>query len=281
MKLRLGARRPALDTPAVMGVLNVTPDSFSDGGRFVDADAAVARGRELAVEGAALVDVGGESTRPGAAPVDTAEELDRVLPVVRRLVAAGIAVSIDTSKPEVMQAAVDAGACMINDVTALGSPGALEVAAGCDAAVCLMHMLGSPRTMQDDPRYDDVVTEVVDYLRRRRDTCVAAGIAGERLVLDPGFGFGKTLAHNLRLLAGLKRLVALRQPVLVGLSRKSLLGRLLGRPVDQRLAGSLALAALAVREGAGLVRAHDVAGTVDAVRVAAAVAAAEEAADAS
>ena len=272
--MRLACRRAVLDLaePAVMGVLNVTPDSFSEGGHPVDPASAVTRGRRLAAEGAAIVDVGGESTRPGAAPVPVAVEIDRVVPVIRRLAAdLAVPVSVDTSKPEVMRAAVAAGAQMINDVRALTAPGALEAAAEAGAAVCLMHMQGEPATMQDDPSYGDVVAEVRDFLRARAAACVAAGIARERICIDPGIGFGKRVEHNLALLARLDELAGLGFPVLLGVSRKSLIGIITGRPAGARLAGSIAFAALAVARGAAIVRAHDVAATLDAVKAAAAL----------
>jgi dihydropteroate synthase len=258
-----------LSRPVVMGVLNVTADSFSDGGRFRNLDAARAHGRAMVAAGAAIIDVGGESTRPGADPVSLKEELDRVVPVIealRREVDAVI--SIDTMKPEVMRTAVAAGAGLVNDVLALQAPGALEAVAATNAAVCLMHMQGTPRNMQSAPRYTDVVTEVGAFLRARADACVAAGVGADRIALDPGFGFGKTLQHNLALLAGLPGLAAGKFPLLVGLSRKSMLGKLLGRPVEQRLAGSLALATIATLHGARIIRCHDVAETCDAVTVA-------------
>jgi dihydropteroate synthase len=252
-----------------MGVLNVTPDSFSDGGRYLTVEGALDYGRVMVAEGAALIDVGGESTRPGAEPVGLQQELDRVIPLIEKLHAEVDAViSIDTMKPEVMRAAVAAGAGLVNDVLALQSPGALEAVSGTRAAVCLMHMQGTPQTMQGEPQYDDVVTEVEAFLLQRAQACIEAGIARERIVLDPGFGFGKTLQHNLSLLAGLPRLAGHGYPVLAGLSRKSILGKLLGRPVEQRLAGSLALATIAVQRGARIIRSHDVAPTCDAVAVA-------------
>lgn len=272
--MRLACRRAVLDLaePAVMGVINVTPDSFSEGGHPVDPASAVTRGRRLAAEGAAIVDVGGESTRPGAAPVPVAVEIDRVVPVIGRLAAdLAVPVSVDTSKPEVMRAAVAAGAQMINDVRALTAPGALEAAAEAGAAVCLMHMQGEPATMQDDPSYGDVVAEVRDFLRARAAACVAAGIARERICIDPGIGFGKRVEHNLALLARLDELAGLGFPVLLGVSRKSLIGIITGRPAGARLAGSIAFAALAVARGAAIVRAHDVAATLDAVKAAAAL----------
>ncbi|MEY2853941.1 MAG: hypothetical protein RL030_1073 [Pseudomonadota bacterium] len=255
-----------------MGVLNVTPDSFSDGGRFATTEAALTQARVLQGAGARIIDVGGESTRPGAAPVGAQEELDRVLPVVEALVRElDVIVSIDTMKPRVMRAAVAAGAGLINDVKALNEPGALEAACAGEAAVCLMHMQGEPRSMQAHPVYADVVAEVAAFLQDRAHACERAGIARERIAIDPGFGFGKTLAHNLGLLAGLPRLASAGYPLLVGLSRKSMLGKLLGRGVEARLPGSLALATIAVLNGARIVRSHDVAETLDAVRVAQAV----------
>ena len=273
--MKLACRNRVLDltTPAVMGVLNVTPDSFSDGGRYLGCAAAVERGLRMAEEGAAIIDVGGESTRPGAAPVSAAEEIDRVVPLIERLAArTAVALSVDTSKPEVMAAAVKAGAGIINDVRALRAPGALEAAAASGAAVCVMHMLGEPATMQSDPRYEDVVSEVAAFLAERVAACAAAGIERGRLCIDPGIGFGKRLQHNLALIEGLPVLAGLGFPVLVGVSRKSLIGMITGRPAEHRLAGSIALAALCVERGASIVRAHDVAETVDAVKVAAALA---------
>ena len=255
-----------------MGVLNVTPDSFSDGGRFFSADEAIAQARRMVEEGAAIIDIGGESTRPGAQAVDAAEELRRIRPVLEALAGrVPVPLSVDTSKPEVMQAALDLGAGMINDVRALAEPRALEALANSNAAVCLMHMQGEPRTMQREPRYANVVEDVRGFLAERVRACEAAGIARDRLTVDPGFGFGKTLVHNLDLLRGLGRIADLGLPVLVGLSRKSMIGTLLDRPVGERLHGSLALATLAVAHGARIVRAHDVAATRDAVRIAAAV----------
>jgi dihydropteroate synthase len=272
VRLTCGNRVLDLSQPAVMGVLNVTPDSFSDGGRFATGQAALAQARAMHSAGARIIDVGGESTRPGAAPVDEQVEQDRVLPVIEALVRElDVIVSVDTMKPGVMRAAVAAGAGMINDVRALQEPGALEAACASEAAVCLMHMQGEPRTMQADPVYADVVAEVSEFLVRRARACELAGISPDRIALDPGFGFGKTLAHNLGLLAGLTRLTGAGYPLLVGLSRKSMLGKLLGREVGARLPGSLALATIAVLNGARIVRSHDVAETLDAVRVAQAV----------
>jgi dihydropteroate synthase len=261
-----------LSRPVVMGVLNVTPDSFSDGGRFLGVDAAVEHGVRLAKEGAALIDVGGESTRPGAQPLGVAQELGRVIPVIERLRGATAALlSVDTSKAEVMRAARAAGAHLINDVRALREPGALEAAAASGCAVCLMHMQGEPRTMQRAPSYADVVGEVRGFLRERVSACVGAGIARERLALDPGFGFGKNLEHNLTLLRRLPELAGEGLPLLVGLSRKSMLGTLTGQAAHERVHGSVALAVVAALNGARIIRAHDVAATVEALAVVAAV----------
>jgi len=260
-----------LERPVVMGVLNVTPDSFSDGGQFVKLDAAVARGIEMAEEGAAIIDVGGESTRPGSRPVDLQEELRRVIPVIARLRDRTAAIlSVDTSKPEVMHAAAAAGAGMINDVRALREPGALEAAVATGCGVCLAHMLGEPHTMQDAPQYRDVVAEVRQFLGQRLEACLGAGLPAERVVLDPGFGFGKTLEHNLELLRHLGELSGAGLPILAGFSRKSMVGSITGRPADDRVHGSVALAVLAAVSGARILRAHDVAPTVDALKVVAA-----------
>jgi dihydropteroate synthase len=262
-----GRFRLALDHVRVMGVLNVTPDSFSDGGRFAALDAAVRRARILIDQGADIVDVGGESTRPGAAPVPPEVERERVLPVLRELQGCGVPLSVDTSRPALMRAALELGAAIVNDVRALRLPGALDAVRDSDCGVVLMHLQGDPATMQLDPRYGDVVADVADWLARRHAAVGAAGVAAERVALDPGFGFGKTLEHNLALLAGLGRLADLGRPLLVGLSRKSSLGAMTGRPVDERLAASLAAALLAVERGARIVRAHDVAATRDALAV--------------
>jgi dihydropteroate synthase len=271
MHLQCGYHRIDLGRPVVMGVLNVTPDSFSDGGRFFEPAAALERAMQLAEDGAAIVDVGGESTRPGATPVEAAEELRRVIPVVERLAASlAVPVSIDTRKPEVMRQALAAGASMVNDVSALAAPGALDAVAASQAAVCLMHMQGEPGTMQADPRYGDVVAEVRGFLRSRVEACLAAGIPRTRLAVDPGFGFGKALEHNLALLAGLSGIAEDGQPVLAGLSRKRLIGALTGRAEGDRLAGSLAAAVVAAINGARIIRAHDVRETVDALAVLAA-----------
>ena len=265
-----------LTRPGVMGVLNITPDSFSDGGQTLALDAALHRAEAMVTAGAAVIDVGGESTRPGAAPVGAEEEIRRVVPVISAIAARfPIPVSVDTSKPQVMRAAVAAGAGIINDVRALRMPGAVLAAAALQVPVCLMHMQGEPETMQQRPSYGDVVGEVVAFLQARMTACEAAGIPEGRILLDPGFGFGKTLTHNLALLAGLGAIAALGPPVVVGLSRKSMIGTLIGRSVTARIAGSLAAAVLAVERGAALVRAHDVAETVDALAVLAALRAAE------
>jgi dihydropteroate synthase len=271
--LRCGHHALDLARARVMGILNVTPDSFSDGGDFATREAALRHARQMVADGADLIDVGGESTRPGAPPVSVAEELDRVIPVIEALAGQlAVPVSVDTSKPEVMRAAVAAGAGLINDVAALRRPGALAAAAALRVPVCLMHMQGEPGTMQQDPAYGDVVAEVAAFLAGRLAACEAAGIPRERLLVDPGFGFGKTLAHNLALLRGLPRLAELGAPVLVGLSRKSMIGALLGDvPAGQRLHGSVAAAVLAVERGAAIVRVHDVGPTVQALRVVAAV----------
>jgi len=254
-----------------MGVINVTPDSFSDGNRYLTVDQAVAHARMLIDEGAHILDIGGESTRPGALPVTLEEERRRVLPVLERLADCGVPVSLDTQKPELMREAIAAGASMINDINALAVPGALEAVAGASAAVCLMHKQGDPRTMQQAPRYGDVVREVRDYLVTRIDAAERAGIRRERLVIDPGFGFGKTLEHNLALLRGLAQIAALGVPVLAGLSRKSMLGKITGREPGERVFASVAAAVIAAEHGARIVRAHDVAATHDALAVWAAV----------
>jgi len=255
-----------------MGVLNVTPDSFFDGGQFLTPESALSRDEQIAAEGAAIIDIGGESTRPGAQGVPSDEERRRVLPLVERVAARlPLLISIDTSNPELMRRAGDAGAHLINDVRALRVPGALAAVAEGRLGVCLMHMRGEPADMQRDPQYRDVVGEVRDYLGARVEACVAAGIDRERLCVDPGFGFGKTTVHNLELLQQLPALQSLGRPLAVGLSRKSLVAALTGREQSQRLAGSLALATIAVLLGASIVRAHDVAASVDAVRVASAL----------
>jgi len=251
-----------------MGVLNVTPDSFSDGGDFFAPDEAVKRALQMEAEGAAVIDIGGESTRPGAEPVSIDDELERVVPVIEKLVPRlSVPVSIDTRKPEVMRAAVDAGAGLINDVNALREDHALETAAACSVPVCLMHMQGEPRNMQAAPQYQDVVGEVGEFFHERIHACQAAGIPRERLIIDPGFGFGKTVEHNIELLARLDTFSRLGLPILVGLSRKSMIGKLLGLGVGERLPASIALAVLAVERGAVLVRSHDVAATWQALQM--------------
>jgi len=250
-----------------MGVLNVTPDSFSDGGRYLDLNAALARANVLIEEGADMLDIGAESSRPGARPVSAEEELSRLMPLLEGLRGCAVPVSVDTVKPEVMRSAIEAGAAMINDISALRSPGALETVAGSDVAVCLMHMQGEPRTMQREPHYGDVVAEVGAFLAERAAAAEAAGIARERIVIDPGFGFGKSVEHNFELLRNLDRFTELGFPVLAGWSRKSTLGAITGRGADERLAASLAAALLAAQRGARIVRVHDVAATRDALEV--------------
>jgi len=271
VKLVCGSRTLDLTSPVVMGIVNVTPDSFSDGGAFLGAAAAAGRVERVVEEGAAIVDIGGESTRPGAAPVPVTEEIDRVMPAIERAVKLPVVVSVDTSRPEVIRAAIAAGVHLVNDVRALTVPGALEAAAAGTVGVCVMHMGGEPAVMQDNPRYGDVVAEVAAHLDARVCACVAAGIGRERIAIDPGFGFGKTLAHNLALLRRLDVFVARGLPILVGLSRKRMIGELTGRAVDGRLAGSVALATIAALRGASIVRVHDVAATVDALRIVAAL----------
>jgi len=262
-----------VDPFRIMGVVNVTPDSFSDGGRYFDAEAAIAHGLELEAEGAAILDIGGESTRPGAAPVPEDEELRRVMPVIEGLVAAGCRaqLSIDTSKSGVAARALAAGATLLNDVTALrADPELAIVVAESRADCCLMHMLGDPRTMQDDPRYDDVVTDIKAFLEERMSFAIESGIAEDRIMLDPGIGFGKTVAHNLELVRRLGELVELGRPVVIGTSRKSFLGRITGREVDDRIAGTIATNVLAYERGARVFRVHDVAPVRDALAVTAA-----------
>ena len=250
-----------------MGVVNVTADSFSDGGQFLDETRAIDQGLRLREEGADLVDVGGESTRPGAAAVPLDEELRRVIPVVTALVREGVPVSVDTMKPEVMRAAIEAGCAMVNDVNAFRAPGAVAAVAGKGVGVCVMHMQGTPATMQAAPQYGDVVAEVAAFLRDRAKELDAAGVARDAIVLDPGFGFGKTVQHNIELFRALPRIAALGYPVLVGISRKRTIGEITGRPPGERLAGSVAAAVLAVQNGASLVRVHDVKETVDAMKI--------------
>ena len=275
-RLPCGSRVLDLAHPHVMGILNVTPDSFSDGGRYSALDAALFHAQTMARAGASLIDVGGESTRPGARPVSPVEEMERVAPVVERIVAElDVVVSVDTSTPGLMRECGRLGAGLINDVRSLQREGALQAAAESGMAVCLMHMHGEPQTMQDNPLYDDLLLDVMGFLRERQLACVQAGIARDKLLVDPGFGFAKTLAHNLSLFRQMERLHELGSPLLVGVSRKSMIGKVLGRDVEDRLPGSLALAALAVAKGAHIIRVHDVAETVDVVRMIDAVRCAE------
>ncbi len=275
MILNCGQYKLDLTRPNVMGIVNVTPDSFSDGGDFSSTEKAVQHALKLVEEGADILDIGGESTRPNATPVALQEELDRVIPVIEKLVASGtgIPVSIDTYKPQVMQAALRAGASIVNDVRALQEDGALNVVANHDhdAGVCLMHMQGMPQNMQVNPSYTDVVTEVADFLVSRAAACVNAGIQKDRIMLDPGFGFGKTREHNITLVKQLQQLTALEYPLLVGLSRKSVLGQVTGNDVDARLYASIAAAVVSAMKGAKIVRVHDVKATVEAMKVVAAV----------
>ncbi|PBQ21184.1 dihydropteroate synthase [Pseudomonas congelans] len=275
-RLPCGNRVLDLAHTHVMGILNATPDSFSDGGRYSQLDAALRHAEAMVQAGATLIDVGGESTRPGARPVSASEEVERVAPVVEVIARElDVIISVDTSTPEVMLAAAGLGAGLINDVRSLQRPGALQAAASTGLPVCLMHMLGEPGTMQDDPHYDDLVGEVCAFLAERMKQCVAAGIGQQQIILDPGFGFAKTLEHNLSLFKHMEALHALGRPLLVGVSRKSMIGAVLGRTVDQRLSGGLALAALAMAKGARILRVHDVAETADVVRMIAAVESAE------
>ncbi|MGY3903858.1 dihydropteroate synthase [Aeromonas lusitana] len=268
MQLSSKGRRLSLDLPHVMGILNVTPDSFSDGGRFNQVEQALAHARQLMAEGATIIDIGGESTRPGAPDVSEQDELDRVIPVVERMVRElDVMISLDTSKAVVMKEGCIAGAHLINDVRSLLEPGALVVAAEADVPVCLMHMQGQPRTMQSEPRYEDLLGEVRAFFDERIAACLGAGIKREHLLLDPGYGFGKTVAHNYQLLAEQQKLLDYGLPLLVGMSRKSMIGNLLGRPVDERLAGSLACALIGLQHGARIIRVHDVRATMDALRV--------------
>jgi len=270
--MRCRDRTLALDVPAVMGILNVTPDSFSDGGRYLDRQAAIAAGLRMVEEGAAIIDVGGESTRPGAAEVGVQQEIDRVVPVIEALAGrADVVLSVDTSKPEVITAALRAGAHLVNDIRALRVPGALAAAAAHDAAVCVMHMQGEPATMQADPRYADVVAEVREFLLARANACLGAGIARDSICVDPGIGFGKTYQHNIDLLRKQRSFTDLGYPLLIGVSRKAVIGIMTGRPAPERVVGSAVVAAFAVQAGASIIRAHDVAATVDAVKVAVAL----------
>jgi len=275
--LDCGGRLLDLNKPQIMGILNVTPDSFSDGGQLyqdsqLSRDAAVRRAAEMVVEGASIIDIGGESTRPGAEPVSLQQEMDRVLPLVEQISnEVDAIISVDTSSPQLMSEGARLGAGILNDVRALGRPGALEAAAATGLPVCVMHMQGSPATMQNAPSYDDVLEEVADFLQQRIDACEGVGIPRDKLLLDPGFGFGKTLQHNLRLLNNLERFHRLGAPLLIGTSRKSMIGQVLNKEVDQRLYGSLATVAAAVMQGAQVLRVHDVAATADVVRMSAAI----------
>lgn len=266
MKLTCAQHALDLTTPIIMGIVNITPDSFSDGGRFLARDAAIAHARKLADDGATIVDIGGESTRPGAAAASLEEELDRVMPVLEVLVRDGLIVSVDTQKAAVMREAIRLGAAMINDVNALQAAEAVETCAASKVAICLMHKQGTPLTMQQAPHYENVVAEVRDFLRARATACARAGIARERIVIDPGFGFGKTVAHNFTLLRELGSLTD-SYPVLAGFSRKSSLGTVTGRDADRRLAASLAVALMALQNGARILRVHDVAETVDVIKI--------------
>jgi len=263
--LTCGRFRLALDRPHIMAIVNVTPDSFSGDGLGSDLDAALRRAEAALADGADLLDVGGESSRPGAAPVAEQEELDRIVPLIERLAGCPVPISIDTVKPAVMRAAIAAGATLINDINAFQAPGAVEAVREADVALCVMHMRGEPRSMQVDPHYEDVVGEVASYLEARVSALRASGVGAERLIVDPGFGFGKTLEHNLALLGALDRFAAGGLPVLVGMSRKSMLGTITGRPVGERVTASATAALLAVQRGASIVRVHDVAATRDAL----------------
>ncbi len=262
-----GAFRLDLSRPLVMGIVNVTPDSFSDGGRHLLRDTAISHAHQLISEGADILDIGGESTRPGAQAVSVQEELDRVLPVIEGLRDVGVPLSVDTFKAEVMRAAIAAGASMVNDINALQQPEALAAVVASNAAVCLMHKQGQPQTMQIEPEYQDVLHEIMDFLRSRVAIVEAAGIKRERIVIDPGFGFGKTVAHNLILLRKLHAFAELGVPLLAGLSRKSMLGKLTGQNVENRLSASVAAALIAVQRGANIVRVHDVRPTCDALKI--------------
>jgi dihydropteroate synthase len=272
MQWRCRHRSIDLSRPVVMGILNVTPDSFSDGGRYACTDAALERAARMVAEGAAIIDVGGESSRPGAQGVEDAVQIARVVPVIEGLAAMStVAISIDTSSPKVMAAAVAAGACIVNDIFALRAEGAKALAAQAQVGVCLMHMQGEPRTMQENPHYNDVVAEVIDFLVRERRACIDAGVAPDAIAFDPGIGFGKSLEHNLTLLKELPQLAQLEAPLLLGVSRKSVIGKILGKSLDERLYGGLGLAALAVSRGARIIRTHDVGPTRDAIRSVSAV----------
>ena len=266
--LRCGKHQLDLTHAHVMGILNVTPDSFSDGGRYTSLELALLRAHEMVSAGASIIDIGGESTRPGAATVGAQQELDRVAPLVERIAAeCDVIISVDTSTPAVIRESARLGAGLINDVRSLQRDGALDAAAATHLPVCLMHMRGEPQTMQDEPYYNDVAVEVAGFLQERIDACVTAGIAVERIVLDPGFGFAKNTQHNYELFKRLPELLSLQRPLLVGVSRKSMFGNILQQPVDQRLYGSLALAIMALERGAKILRVHDVAATMDALKI--------------
>lgn len=267
-ELIVGTKRLSLASPVVMGILNVTPDSFSDGGKFSSFELACKHADEMVAQGAKIIDIGGESTRPGAADVSFEDELARVIPLVSYVAKHhDVWISVDTSKPEVMRQAVNAGAHLINDVRALMEPEALETAAQLNVPICLMHMQGEPRSMQSAPEYQDVIVDVSEFLTERIQACLDAGIPREHLLIDPGFGFGKTLEHNYELLAKLETFTQFELPILIGLSRKSMIGNLLGRPTSERLAGSLAGAMIAAQKGAHIIRVHDVTETVDMLKV--------------
>jgi len=266
-RLVCGKYALSLERPLVMGIVNVTPDSFSDGGKFPDSRAAIMHARRHVEDGADILDIGGESTRPGAKPASLGEELDRVMPIIEALASSGVPISIDTQKPEVMRAALNGGASMVNDVNALQAPGALQVVASSNAGVCLMHKQGTPETMQQQPEYADVVGEVREFLADRANAVMATGVKAERIVIDPGFGFGKSVAHNLTLLRNLYHFHELGFPVLAGLSRKSTLGAITGREVGERMAASVAAALIAAQKGAKILRVHDVRETVDALKI--------------
>jgi len=267
--LQCADRELKLDSPVVMAILNVTPDSFSDGGLFSNMESALRQAEKMVLDGALIIDIGGESTRPGAKSVSVSQELDRVLPIIEKIhQELDVIISVDTSKAVVMKEAAGAGAGMINDVMALRAEGALKAAQETGLPVCLMHMKGKPRTMQSDPQYNDVLLEVKDFLAQRIEQCLAQGIKKEQIIIDPGFGFGKTLAHNITLFKHIGALTEFGLPVLVGASRKSMIGQITDRNVEQRLAGSLALATLAAINGAAIIRVHDVAETVDAIKIA-------------
>ena len=266
--LRCGKHQLDLTHAHVMGILNVTPDSFSDGGRYTSLELALLRAHEMVSAGASIIDIGGESTRPGAATVGAQQELDRVAPLVERIAAeCDVIISVDTSTPAVIRESARLGAGLINDVRSLQRDGALDAAAATHLPVCLMHMRGQPQTMQDEPYYNDVAVEVAGFLQGRIDACVTAGIAVERIVLDPGFGFAKNTQHNYELFKRLPELLSLQRPLLVGVSRKSMIGNILQQPVDQRLYGSLALAVMALERGAKILRVHDVVATMDALKI--------------